>query len=265
MSTKKLEDLTIKDNFMFGAVMLDPENCKGLIERVLDIEVEKVEVSLEKSIVYHPEYKGVRLDVFAKDEKNTHYNIEMQVERTPTEKRSRYYHSQMDMELLLKGTEYDELPESYVIFICDYDPLGAKKYKYTINSTCKEIPDCNYDDGCHTIILSTVGDNETEVPESLVKFLKFVRAKQSESEKDYEDEYIEKLQNSVKNVKKSRTMKERYMIFEEMLRKEWNEGWNEAFIYQIKRKLEKNKSLEQIAEEMELSVREIEKLIEEME
>ena len=61
----------------------------------------------KKSIVYHPEYKGVRLDVYAKDEKQTRYNVEIQVERKPAlGKRSRYYQSQMDMEMLLTGEDY---------------------------------------------------------------------------------------------------------------------------------------------------------------
>jgi len=59
MKKKSIQELTIKDNFMFGAVMMDPENCKGIIERSLGIEVAYVEVSKEKSIVYNPEYKGV--------------------------------------------------------------------------------------------------------------------------------------------------------------------------------------------------------------
>ena len=69
----RLKELTIKDNFMFGAVMMDENNCKGLLERVLEIPIDRVEVSQEKSIVYHPEYKGVRLDVYAKDECQSHY------------------------------------------------------------------------------------------------------------------------------------------------------------------------------------------------
>ena len=77
----RLKELTIKDNFMFGAVMMDENNCKGLLERVLEIPIDRVEVSREKSIVYHPEYKGVRLDVYAKDECQSHYNVEMQVKR----------------------------------------------------------------------------------------------------------------------------------------------------------------------------------------
>ena len=100
----RLKELTIKDNFMFGAVMMDENNCKGLLERVLEILIDRVEVSREKSIVYHPEYKGVRLDVYAKDECQSHYDVEMQVKRkTALGKRSRYYQSQMDMELLLSG------------------------------------------------------------------------------------------------------------------------------------------------------------------
>lgn len=55
---KTLQELTFKDNFMFAAVMLDEENARGVIERALDIAVDHVEVSTEKSIVYNPEYKG---------------------------------------------------------------------------------------------------------------------------------------------------------------------------------------------------------------
>ena len=32
-----LKNLTIKNNFMFSAVMSDEENCKGFLERVLPI------------------------------------------------------------------------------------------------------------------------------------------------------------------------------------------------------------------------------------
>ena len=58
---RKLAQLLFKDNFMFGAVMMDEDNCKGLLERVLEIPIDRVDVSKEKSIVYHPEYKGVHL------------------------------------------------------------------------------------------------------------------------------------------------------------------------------------------------------------
>ena len=78
-----LKNLTIKNNFMFAAVMSDEENCKGFLERALSMKIDHVEISTEKNIVYHPEYKWVRLDVYAKDENNTRYNIEMQVLKQP--------------------------------------------------------------------------------------------------------------------------------------------------------------------------------------
>lgn len=50
--------------------------------------------------------------------------------------------------------------------------------------------DFEYSDGNHTIFLSTVGKNENEVPEALVKFLKFVAADLSECDKDYENAFV---------------------------------------------------------------------------
>ncbi|WP_373218028.1 Rpn family recombination-promoting nuclease/putative transposase [Ruminococcus sp. 5_1_39BFAA] len=222
---KKLKDLTIKDNFMFGAVMADEKLCKEFLELVLGFPIEKVTVNKEKSIVYHPEYKGIRLDITAADENHTHYNVEMQAQRKrKLGKRSRYYHSQIDMELLLAGMDYAELPDSYVIFICDFDPFGKKKYQYTFDAACKEDKEVLLEDGSHTIFLSTRGENEKDVPAGLVKFLRYVRAGLNESMADFEDDFVRRLQSAVGKIKKSREMEERYMVFEELLKEEREEG-----------------------------------------
>ena len=222
---RKLQELTIKDNFMFGAVMVDEELCREFLELALGFQIEKVTVSKEKSMVYHPEYKGVRLDVVAADEKRTHYNVEMQVLRKKNlGKRSRYYHGQIDMELLLAGMDYGKLPDSYVIFICDFDPFCKKKYKYTFSNVCKEDETVSLEDGSHTLFLSTCGENEEEVAESLVKFLKYVKAELGESTGDFQDEFVQRLQDAVRDVKASREMEERYMLLEEMLKEEREAG-----------------------------------------
>lgn len=225
----RLRELTIKDNFMFGAVMMDEENCKGLLERVLEIPIERVEVSREKSIVYHPEYKGVRLDVYAKDEHQSHYNVEMQVERKAAlGKRSRYYQNQMDMELLLSGEDYSEIPNTYVIFICDFDPFGEEKYRYVFEMQCKESKHTNLEDGRTILFLNTHGKNESEVPKELVTFLRYVKADLAESEEAFDDPYVEQLQKFIRKVKRSREMEERFMIFEEMLKEEHAQGLEEG-------------------------------------
>ena len=226
---KTLKELTIKNNFMFGAVMCDEDNCKGLLERVLQVPIERVEISKEKSIAYHPEYKGVRLDVYAKDENNTRYNVEMQAtNKKALGKRARYYHSQIDMELIRSGEDYVGLPKAYVIFICDFDPFGEGKYCYTFTNRCEEIPWLGQGDGNTSIFLSTKGRNKTEVSDKVVKFLEFVEADLPESEKDFGDEFVKKLQESVQNIKNSREMEERYMLFEEYLKEERAEAREEG-------------------------------------
>ena len=227
---RTLQELTLKDNFLFAAVMMEQNNCKRLLELALDIEIEHVEVDTEKSIVYNPEYKGVRLDVFARDEKNTRFNVEMQVATQFLEKRTRYYHSQMDMDMLVLGFPYEELPSCYVLFICDFDPFKLEKYRYTVKHVLVEDEKITYQDGSHTVFLSTKGKNDDEVPRPLVQFLKFVAAGLEKSTADFEDEFVEQLQASIKRIKQNREMGERYMLFEEMMRRERAEGRAEGII-----------------------------------
>ena len=189
---KRLQDLTIKDNFMFCAVMSVEENCTRFLEMVLGFPISRIDVSYERNMVYHPEYKGIRLDVYAKDQNNKRYNVEI-----------------------------------FVIFLCDYDPFGRGLYCYTCAMQCKEDASVECDDGCQTIYLSTKGKNTEKIPESLVRFLKFVAADIEQSESDFEDEFVGQLQKSIHNVKESREMGERYMIFEEMMRDERKAGREE--------------------------------------
>lgn len=222
---KRLQDLTIKDNFMFGAVMSIEENCIAFLEMVLGFPIEKVVVSKERSMIYHPEYRGVRLDIYARDEKHTHYNVEMQARRqADLGKRSRYYHSQIDVECLEKGLPYEELPNTFVIFICDFDPFGCGLYYYSFQNECQEDTRAKLCDGNKTIFLSKKGKNKEQMPQSLVKFLKFVEADLAESEEDFDDELVRQFQTSIRKIKTSREMGERYMLFEELLKEERQEG-----------------------------------------
>ena len=120
--------------------------------------------------------------------------------------------------------EYGKLPDSYVIFVCDFDPFYKKKYKYTFETVCKEEQTVSLEDGSHTLFLSTCGENEEEIPEGLVKFLKYVKAGLVESTGDFQDDFVQRLQDAVRNVKASREMEERYMLLEEMLKEERESG-----------------------------------------
>ncbi len=99
---------------------------------------------------------------FLWDGRGTRFNVEMQVAGQPLERRCRYYHSQMDMDLLLSGVPYGELPDSYVVFLCDFDPFLLGKYRYTVKHIFAEDGSFRYEDGSHTVFLSTKGKNEKE-------------------------------------------------------------------------------------------------------
>ena len=79
-------------------------------------------------------------------------------------------------------------------------------------------------DGAKSIFLNTRGENADEVPNEMVAFLDFVKADLEDSTKDFHDNFVRQLQNSVQKVKSSRRMEENFMILREMLRDERAEG-----------------------------------------
>jgi predicted transposase/invertase (TIGR01784 family) len=224
MNKKTLQELTIRSNFMFAAVMTKENNCKKFLEMVLGVPIKYVRVIYEKSTIYNPEYKGIRLDVYSADENNTRYDIEMQVANEELGKRTRYYHSHMDMELLPTGYVYDVLPRAYVIFVCDFDPFGQGKYCYTFENRCLEDTRLGMDDGSRSIFLSTRGTNPQDVSTELLNFLKFVREDSPDKEFFTQDAFVNQLQRTMQEVKKDREVGRRYMKLEEMLWRKEQEG-----------------------------------------
>ena len=54
------------------------------------------------------------------------------------------------------------------------------------------------EDGRCCVFLSTHGKNENEVPRGTGKFLKFVKANQEESQKDFQDHFVKQIQDSIR-------------------------------------------------------------------
>ena len=127
---KPIEELTIVDDFMFGAVMRDPTLCKPLLELVLGVKIRKIEYpELQKTIDARYGSKAIRLDVYVEDEAGTVYDVEIQTtEKKHLPKRTRYYQGVIDLHILEKGEDYTALRKSFVIFICTYDPFGKGRW-----------------------------------------------------------------------------------------------------------------------------------------
>ena len=128
------EELEICNDFLFGKIMQEAELCRELLQRILpELEIDHIEYpELQKTIKADVDAKSVRLDVYVRDDKNTVYDIEMQVVNTgELPKRTRFYQSMLDLQLLDKGQTYKRLKPSYIIFICLFDTFGKGRHIYT--------------------------------------------------------------------------------------------------------------------------------------
>ena len=203
----KWEELSISNDFLFGKVMQNPELCKELLQRILpDLNIERIEYpELQKSINMDMDARSVRLDVYVKDEKEVVYDIEMQVSHTKElPKRSRYYQSMIDLQLIDKGQLYDELKRSYVIFICPFDLYGKGRHIYTFENICKEDGSISMGDEAVKIFLNAKGTLD-DVSDELKAFLDYVAGKKPK------DAYVERLEEAVKEAKKNREWRHEYM------------------------------------------------------
>ena len=258
--TRKFKDLTIRDAFMFAAVMSDPEICRRVIELALGIPISEVYIQTEKTMAYHSEYHGVRLDVYAADADRTRFNVEMQVTLQKfLPKRSRYYHDQIDMDALLAGDSYENLPDTYVIFICDFDPFDDGLYRYSTGMVCEETGK-SVSDGVKTIYLNTHGRNREDIPEELLQFLDYVKNTGRTEGISMTDPFVRHLQDSIDKIKQNRGMEERYMLLEEMMRNEKREGNTEGKQEFLLTALESKFSVPSELKEKIMSETDIEKL-----
>ena len=206
MNRKSLAERSIKDNFVFGAVMQNPRKCKALLECILGIKIRKIKYpELEKTIDKAIGAKSVRLDVYVEDEFDTIYNIEIQAtNRKNLPKRSRYYQGIIDINIIDKGDDYKKLKKSYVIFICDYDEFGKGRHIYTFENMCLEEPGLRLGDDTVKIILNTKGTMD-DVGEDVKELLHYIAGQEPKSE------LTRSLDAEVSKVKSSRKWRRKFM------------------------------------------------------
>jgi len=220
MSHKKtsFQDLNLSNAFLFAVAMEDEETCAIVVETILGKKIGKVTVQVEKSLLYNSEFRSIRLDVFARDEAEVTYNLEMQNEgREGLAQRSRFHQAQMDVNSLRPGEDYEDLPPSYVIFICNFDPFGKGLYQYTFVQRCRE-EDFPLEDGTTRIFINTKGKNPEEISPELKHLLEYVNDSTDSCTERLEDESIRKLHEKVKTLKKNRTLEGNFMRMDEYIR-----------------------------------------------
>ena len=226
---KSFQELNLCDDFLFAKTMQDPDILKPVLETILRFKIARVEiVDTQKSfdVSYHAH--GVRLDVYADDEAGSRFAVEMQTRQEYNIlKRSRYYHSIMDIDELLKGREYDELKNNYVIFICAYTLFDGQLHQYNFQNRCSQIPDLSFSEGRETILLSTEGTADDITPD-LRAFLQYVKSSTDETAARMDSDLIRKIHDKVKKIRQNRQLEVEYLKFEELMRESRTEGLSEG-------------------------------------
>jgi len=233
--------------------MEDEGTCRITLEMLLERKIEKVVVHVEHSMLYSQDYRSIRLDVYASDETGSIYNMEMQSENEGNlPKRSRYHQAEMDVLSLKPGDDFNALGPNYVIFICCFDPFGKGLYRYTFTNKCMETGD-ELGDETTKIFLSTKGQNPEDVPAVLVRFLKYLENSTDECVGE-QDDAVRKIHSRVVTIKQDRSWESRYMKFEELMQKEYQNGIQQG-IQQAETRMQRLIQCMQEAGEQELLAR----------
>ena len=190
---KKLEELNLLDDFLFNAMMTYPEIGEKFTRKILKLlfnrDFRNLKVIAQKSYRgLNTDLRGARLDVYVESDDSAEIDASEDVSIYDLEpdkndkakyiaafpQRIRFYHAIIDSRSLKSGEDFGKLKRVYVIFICNYDPFGYDRVKYTIRNMCVEEPEMPYDDGAQTTVLYTKGTKDDDISEELRQFLNYM-------------------------------------------------------------------------------------------
>ena len=158
-----LKNLTIMSD-VFMRNVLKKRECT---EYVLQVIMDKKELKVVDQIL-QKDYKNLQgrsavLDCVVRDSEGKQMDVEIQQDNEgASPKRARYHSGLMDMNTLNPGQNFDELPESYVIFITREDILGYGLPIYHVNRKIEEV-DKNFWDEAHIIYVNSKKQENTEL------------------------------------------------------------------------------------------------------
>lgn len=136
----RLKNFTLMDDDFMSKCFEDNIECTELVLHiVLDKPDLRVHSVVSQYSVKNLQGRSVRLDVFATDSQGKKYNIEVQRDdRGADVRRARYNSSIIDANQLSAGEHFEQLPETYVIFITERDVLGWGLPLYSVSRVIEQ-------------------------------------------------------------------------------------------------------------------------------
>ncbi|MEL3905899.1 MAG: Rpn family recombination-promoting nuclease/putative transposase [Treponema sp.] len=175
----------------------------------------------------------------------------------------RYYQCAIDNSAINKGGDYNNLPDTFIIFLCTFDYLQKGLPLYTINLACAETGQL-FNDGTTKIIVNSRASEKAE--ENLKAFLSYMNGKPPETA------FTKELEKRVHETKDDEEKRREYMLLKsfemDARRAGLTEGIQRGFAdgsYQTKIQTAKNLTqmgiaMEAIAKATGLTIEEIEVL-----
>ncbi len=137
---KRIQQLRLIDDDFFAVCLEgDPKAAQLLLRIILDRDDIIVKEVHTQRTMKNLTGRTVCLDILAEDSTGKRYNIEVQRDdRGAKPKRARYHSSILDTSSLGHGKSFEELPETYVIFITEKDVLKGDRPLYRIDRIVRE-------------------------------------------------------------------------------------------------------------------------------
>ena len=158
-----IKNLTLMSDIFMRNVFKERE-C---LEYVLQVIMGKQDLRVIDQII-QKDYKNMQgrsavMDCVARDSEGKKFDVEIQQDNEgASPKRARYHSGLMDMNTLNPGQDFEELPESYVIFITRDDVLGYGLPIYHISKKIEEVNE-SFQDEAHIIYVNSGKQDDTEL------------------------------------------------------------------------------------------------------
>ena len=158
-----LKNLTI----MSDVFMRNVFKKKECTEYVLQVIMDKKDLKVIDQVL-QKDYKNLQgrsavLDCVVRDSDGKEIDVEIQQDNEgASPKRARYHSGLMDMNTLNPGQDFEELLESYVIFITRKDVLGYELPIYHVNRKIEELNE-DFQDEAHIIYVNSGKQEDTEL------------------------------------------------------------------------------------------------------
>ncbi len=151
-----IKELRLMDDDFFSEAL---DGKIEAVEYILNTILERDDIKV-KSTKAQVEYKSatkrsIILDIHAEDASGKILDIEIQrSDRGSGVKRARFHSSMIDRTLLSKGKDFEDLVDTYVIFITENDKFGMGIPLYHVERRITEMDCALFDDGAHIIYVN---------------------------------------------------------------------------------------------------------------